>query len=314
MLMGISVMPMAMYFFFYATKVAKTETFMMVSSFLPFITYAIERTFSFFGLLDIGSISSGDFIAGGLIVAGAMYMIYMRHLHKHLPAIRAMRRKAVKEEKEASKSDYSMLCDTLEFCNGSHKDTARLLGISVEEVEAVHAGEGKRKFETGTGMKIGRNYHRHVASADALTHLSKREVLMQGLNGSIRNDEPCSLLFIDLDKFKPVNDTYGHEAGNELLKLVADVLVRAAPKGAIVARIGGDEFAIMIRKPTERSVMALKSKIKKNLLSPLKLESMAEAVHIGASIGVANFPEDAQTIKELMSIADSRMYSEKEER
>lgn len=313
LLMGLTVMPAAMYYFFYATKTAKTETFMMISSFLPFMTYAIERIFSNFGLLDVSNINSGHFIAGGIIVAGAMYMIYMKHLHEHIPVIKAKRKKAKKDEQEKGISDYDMLCETLEFCDNNNEEASKLLGISVSEVTAVYEAEGARKFKETKDLDIGRNYHRNVASCDALTRLSKREVLIKAMNGSIKLNQPFTVMFIDLDKFKPVNDTYGHEAGNEVLQAVADVLNVSTPKNSIVARVGGDEFVIMLRKSSAKQVTDLKKSIKQRLGTKFQVPAAFEAVQIGSSIGIASFPKDGKTAADLIKLADSKMYEDKDD-
>ena len=308
---GVIIEAPSIYAYFYSVMLVKTEKFMAIAALVPIFTFIFEYTLDVLGVLDASSITNIDILAGAIITLGALYMVYMRHIHEHVPAIKAKRQRAVEAEKEAGNSDYDMLCSTLEFCNHVHKDAAKLLGITVNEVGAVYEAEGERKFQTTKGLDIGRNYHRNVASADPLTRLSKREVLMKALRGAVKQEEPCTIMFIDLDKFKPVNDTYGHEAGNEILQAVAEVLNVSTPKDAVVARVGGDEFVIMLRNPTKKAVTKLEASIKQRLSAPMQVPAAFEPVQIGASIGVAHFPENASTAKDLMEYADAKMYLDK---
>ncbi len=163
-----------------------------------------------------------------------------------------------------------------------------------------------------------REYERqihHLATHDILTGLPNRflflEMLQQSIEVAGRSKQQFALLFVDLDGFKYVNDTFGHEAGDQLLILYASRLRQALRASDYVARLGGDEFVILVREVSST----------KNLVTLVKkiLEAVREPVTLGgrelfftASIGISVFPQDGRDKETLMKTADIAMYSSKE--
>ena len=151
------------------------------------------------------------------------------------------------------------------------------------------------------------------AHFDALTGLVNRRAfedrLRESLSRSLR-DETGVLLFLDLDGFKKVNDTEGHEAGDRLLVIVADRLREATRPEDTTARLGGDEFAVIASGcADEESIAALCERIISSITQPVRVDRLEHA--IGVSIGVARFPEDGSNLEEIVMKADSAMYSAK---
>jgi len=125
-----------------------------------------------------------------------------------------------------------------------------------------------------------------------------------------RNQERLALLFVDLDGFKSVNDTCGHEGGDRVLKELAERFVNVVRNSDDIARIGGDEFVILVtdvRGKDDARVVA--EKLIAEACRPF--ETCCQTVHIGASVGVAFYPDNGRTIQELMQTADKAMYSAK---
>jgi diguanylate cyclase (GGDEF)-like protein len=156
----------------------------------------------------------------------------------------------------------------------------------------------------------------HIATHDALTGLPNRLFLKQTLEQSLiysssinKVSEGC-LMIIDLDKFKEVNDSFGHTAGDLLLKDVAKRLKLALKNNQLVVRVGGDEFVIWAPNASIEEAQH----IAKNLVSvcdePVMINNLA--VNIGASIGIAHYPSQANTIELLMVCADTAMYQAKQ--
>lgn len=155
------------------------------------------------------------------------------------------------------------------------------------------------------------------ANHDALTGLPNRQLFEDRLARSIaraqRHAGGVSVLFIDLDRFKPVNDLYGHAAGDELLKQVGARLAKAFREEDTVARIGGDEFAVIVNEAVSAGAFAaLERKINTLLEAPFDIFS--NAVVVGCSIGMATYPDDASTLEALLALSDSRMYESKARR
>ena len=154
----------------------------------------------------------------------------------------------------------------------------------------------------------------HRAYHDALTGLANRNLfqdrLEHAINTARREQRGLGLLFIDLDRFKEINDTLGHAAGDELLKQVAVRLQASIRASDSVARLAGDEFVALIENVTDRQPLAgLAGKILAQLNEPFRLNGSLES--ISASIGIACYPEDALAPQELMQAADQAMYEAK---
>jgi diguanylate cyclase (GGDEF)-like protein/PAS domain S-box-containing protein len=156
----------------------------------------------------------------------------------------------------------------------------------------------------------------HVAHHDSLTALPNRllfnDRLSQAISLAKRDSHQFALLYLDLDRFKLVNDSLGHSAGDELLRMAAGRIRQQVRESDTVARIGGDEFAVILRDVTSReAVAAIAEKIIGTLTTRFDLTSRNQAVDIGTSIGIAIYPTDAQDIDAMIRQADAAMYRAK---
>ncbi len=152
------------------------------------------------------------------------------------------------------------------------------------------------------------------AQFDALTGLPNRTLfqdrLRQATFMSGRNGSSGALIFIDLDRFKWINDTLGHQVGDKLLVQVAERLVQCVRKTDTVARLGGDEFTVILQNLQDGSLVELiASNIINTLASAFDLDG--NEVNISGSIGITIFPQDSLDTKELLKNADSAMYQAK---
>jgi diguanylate cyclase (GGDEF)-like protein len=154
----------------------------------------------------------------------------------------------------------------------------------------------------------------YQASHDGLTGLANRglftERMEQAMAAAERNGRPVGLFFVDLDCFKAVNDEWGHDVGDELLRQVAQRLLATVRAGDTVARLGGDEFAIILSDVSGADeVDAAASRVERSFGDPFVIGE--HPLSIGASVGRAIWPEDAAEIESLMRHADSEMYRAK---
>ncbi len=153
------------------------------------------------------------------------------------------------------------------------------------------------------------------AQYDALTGLLNRTAFERRLADSIDDAQQAgshlAVLFVDLDRFKFVNDTFGHEMGDELLKEVAGALKENVRQNDIVARLGGDEFIMALQGMRDRSAASvIARKLVAILSSPFEIRG--KVLHVSASIGIAMFPKDGEDVASLTKNADSAMYQVKE--
>lgn len=155
----------------------------------------------------------------------------------------------------------------------------------------------------------------HQALHDELTGLPNRALLMrrtaEALAQATRSGSMSGFLLLDLDRFKEVNDTFGHPMGDGLLRVVAHRLTRSVRPGDVVARLGGDEFAVLL--PAVRTVTAAREvavRLRAALAEPVRLEGMS--FEIAASVGIAIYPTDGTTVEVLLQRADVAMYVAKD--
>ncbi len=154
-----------------------------------------------------------------------------------------------------------------------------------------------------------------LADHDPLTELINRRRFQQEFQGilslSLRYRHEGALLFFDLDQFKYVNDTSGHQAGDVMLKLVAGTLRQIVRKSDLLARLGGDEFALVMPETDAAGATRMASRILDGL-SRIELPTHGHIHRISASIGIALFPAHGKRVEDLMAHADLAMYQAKE--
>ncbi|HSI47742.1 MAG TPA: EAL domain-containing protein [Ideonella sp.] len=176
-------------------------------------------------------------------------------------------------------------------------EEGRLQGWRGVMADATDTVEGERRL-------------RELASTDSLTGLANRLTLRQALSEQLREGRRGALLSIDLDRFKAVNDSLGHSAGDELLKLVAERLRACLRPGDLIARLGGDEFAVLMAHSDQRpDASALAERLIKALAKSFDLQDRHQQV--GASVGVALLDGSVAGVDELLVQADTALYDAK---
>jgi diguanylate cyclase (GGDEF)-like protein/PAS domain S-box-containing protein len=169
-------------------------------------------------------------------------------------------------------------------------------------------------FHDITELRRKEEYIKHLAFHDALTDLPNRSLLMERLDHQIamseREPRGLAVMFLDLDRFKFVNDSLGHEIGDDLLKSVANKLQSLVRLNDTVARLGGDEFVILLDNPTNKIEIA---EIAKRIVATINepMEFRGKFAEVGTSIGIALYPNDGRTAAELIKNADTAMYVSK---
>ncbi|GAC14647.1 sensor domain-containing protein [Aliiglaciecola lipolytica] len=153
-----------------------------------------------------------------------------------------------------------------------------------------------------------------LAYRDSLTGLANRFLFSQlfdhEISQSQRQKKRFAVLFVDLDKFKQVNDNMGHDAGDAMLCAIAERLQKSLRKSDLVARMGGDEFAVIMSNIKDSETVA---KVTEKLIREIKkpVKSGANVMEVGCSIGISIYPDNAQTAEELLQHADAAMYRAK---
>jgi diguanylate cyclase len=180
-----------------------------------------------------------------------------------------------------------------------------LLGIYKQSLR-VRAHQKRRKLSESANAEL-----HHQATHDALTGLPNRTLFTAHLADAIATGRPFSLAILDLDRFKVINDSLGHGAGDALLRLVAQRLLLSVRAQDMVARAGGDEFLVLLCDVSHREEIELLARRWIDAVSePYRIHSTD--LFVSPSIGIARFPEDARDGQKLLARADEAMYHAKQ--
>jgi len=164
-----------------------------------------------------------------------------------------------------------------------------------------------------TKRKLIEDQFQHQALHDNVTRLPNRRFFVQKIESILANQEetrPFTVCFLDLDNFKTVNDSLGHDAGDQLLVQVSERIENTTRSDCFLARFGGDEFALLIPEYPPEAVATIGQRIISELSKPFMIKD--NSVYIGASIGMTRYPDDAINVNSLMQNADVAMYSAKD--
>ncbi len=199
-------------------------------------------------------------------------------------------------------------------------ETGKKIWISISG-EPVFDSSGVVRGYRGVGKDISERKQdeeriHFLANHDALTSLPNRamfnDVLALAIQNARRYDRNFAVLFIDLDRFKNINDTLGHEAGDRLLQEMGARLTQTVRASDVVARLGGDEFVVLVQEVSEaKQVEAVARKVLFTLVKPMVIQR--QECRVTASIGICMFPAEAQDEHALMKNADIAMYRAKED-
>jgi len=198
---------------------------------------------------------------------------------------------------------------------GSRRDgTSVALDLAVSEVE----GQADGRLFTAIMRDVGERRAseerlRHQALHDRLTGLPNRALFSEHLDRALaqhgRDARQVAVMFLDLDRFKIVNDSLGHAAGDELLRQAAERLRLGVRPTDVLARLGGDEFAVLLEGLMPIDATTVARRIISLFDEPFVIEN--QAVHVGTSIGIAHTLEEPQSAGDLLRHADAALYRAK---
>lgn len=194
-----------------------------------------------------------------------------------------------------------------EYCI-REKNVYALLNI----IPVMFDGDGLLTQVMMIGQDVGQKVElENLANTDGLTGLYNEWYFSRVLANLEKKKMPFALYYLDLDFFKPINDTYGHDMGDKLLKAVAQRLQTCIRSRDCAFRIGGDEFAVVYRADlTDAQRREKQALIVETLTQPYEIDG--KRLQIGASCGYAHYPEDSAAAADIRILADQRMYAEKE--
>lgn len=195
-----------------------------------------------------------------------------------------------------------------------------ILGIAYGIFLATHSRSTQVKLERAYSAHLEELSQRlrTMAYRDALTGLYNHryfyEQLSHELERSLRYGQPLTLLLMDMNNFKEINDTYGHMVGDKFLGLVGQIIACQIRSSDIGARYGGDEFVVILPNSSAAEGRLTADKLIEAVSNAAALSTNEEEVQLGISVGVATCPDDSRSAGELIEIADSRLYEVKAQR
>lgn len=145
------------------------------------------------------------------------------------------------------------------------------------------------------------------SQTDALTGLANRRTMDRWIQAWLKEGKPFSIISLDIDYFKQVNDTYGHQVGDQVLKYLAEVLLSNTRNGDFPCRYGGEEFCILLPNTSHQEAFIIAERIRTELQS----KNSPSGKPITVSIGIAVYPNDAETAQQLLQRADQALYTAK---
>jgi diguanylate cyclase (GGDEF)-like protein len=179
---------------------------------------------------------------------------------------------------------------------------SRSTHVDLERAYSAHLEELSQRLRT-------------MAYRDALTGLFNHryfyEQLSHEVERSVRYNQPLTLLLLDMDHFKEINDTYGHMAGDKFLGMVGQAISRQIRASDIGARYGGDEFVVILPNTGADEARRTAAKLEAAVASTAALSAIDDSVKLGVSVGIATCPDDSRAPGELLQIADARLYEVK---
>jgi len=197
-----------------------------------------------------------------------------------------------------------------------HAENLRLVNVDLEKQAAELSQTNVQLQEEVKERARSEEKIQYLAYHDGLTTLPNRalfsKILNHGISQAHRRKKELAVLFIDLDRFKNINDTLGHEAGDSLLQEVGKRLKQCLRESDTVARLGGDEFVVLLEDLEDQTrVSVVAHKILVTLVKPFT--TLGQEFRVTASIGISTYPTDGEDEKSLMKNADIAMYRAKEE-
>jgi diguanylate cyclase (GGDEF)-like protein len=271
-------------------------------------------TLTFNGVLDNTDINRYAFLVGSfieimfftLILTNKYYELNLQRLHRQKQLLKARK----SNEKFLEMKIQEKTSDLLHINKKLLKKTEELQ-ITKDQLtkDILERTEAEKEIEKQ------KNILHHQANHDSLTGLPNRALfntrLKQGIKKAKKKEKGLALFFIDLDKFKEINDSLGHDVGDRVLKIITDILKNSIRKEDTLSRLAGDEFTIIMEDVIySEDVSKLGHAILNMFAEPIRVDE--HVLYITSSIGISLYPQDADNEKDLLKYADTAMYRAKE--
>lgn len=300
---GLVIIAPMKYFEFTSTKHIGSTNFLTIVAFTPLLTFSLEGFMQVIDILPMADISFYELAGGTFIIFGVLMLVRSSVKQDRIIKNESMETRHMRVARERIEA-------TLTYFDGNKAESAKALNIKESTLEKIL--KGQKEYSKKNVQKIKDNFNDNVAMRDPITKLQNRLMFITNLNrmlnsGKVKNI--FTLYYLDLNDFKPINDTYGHEAGDFILKEISKRLHDKLCGVAEICRLGGDEFALTVIN-SEGKEQKFATIIEEIIIEKISLDKVS--VGVGVSIGWASSNETSNPNK-LLDIADKRMQKNKEE-
>jgi diguanylate cyclase (GGDEF)-like protein len=291
---------------FYATKTISAKYYSSIIALIPIFVLIYSYIYESFKADVNWGISNVDILAMLMVIGGNLSIAIFAIRDSKKAKTSELRAKNLLTSDDNVRHTTQLVKSAVKFANDDIKKTAKMLNVSEDLLIDLLSLEIDEEYELSVEnfQVINKNYYLNISTKDALTSIFNRGALEQQVQELIQEQKPFSLAFIDLNKFKQINDTLGHEAGDEVLKYVSKVMQQANSNG-INARNGGDEFVMVVFNEIDDIII----KFKELLAIPFDYED--KEIFVSASVGISTYKSGSIDLDELIKQADSQMYYNK---
>ena len=299
---------------FFSANTIKSENFLALAALSPFATLFWEWLFEPLTGISIKDFSTNDLIAGLIITFGCLLTAFAQIIKTRTSGVEVWR-EFVKEYDENDLEVYNskeIVEKTLNHYNQNYKQAAESLGVSKCTIHKISDNKNYGFRDSITGLVMA-NFKEYVANIDYLTKIYNRSGFEKVAEEFMSSTDLFTLMFIDLDKFKPVNDKYGHEMGDFVLKKIASRLIEIENSDIKICRLAGDEFVILFRNYEKSHILSILHLFEQMITKPIELPNK-KSVKLEASFGVSEYESDSTNLTELLDIADKNMYKHKKQK
>jgi diguanylate cyclase (GGDEF)-like protein len=312
---GIVVLSILKYFEFYVSKTLGAKYLMAMASLQIIGIYFIEKFLSLFNLIEMKDFSTENFIALGIILAGNI-TIAMAGFIKNMKFIKNGKISDTLENLEENfinnqvdfKAAKTNLNCILTMFNNDFKKVSKELNIDIEKIVLLTCKDfNDFKLSMQDAQSINNYASLNISLKDKLTRAYNRYYLEQKFDELITSKKDFELYYLDLNKFKPVNDKYGHLVGDKVLIEVANRINSILDEGDSLIRLGGDEFVILKLIKHESFL----DKITKIIECPISVDGFNEVINISTSVGILKDTLNYENLSTALDAADKIMYSHK---
>ena len=193
-------------------------------------------------------------------------------------------------------------------------ETTRLFHTVAEKTMALNHAKEELEKELEKKEKLEKHL-KHLASTDPMTELLNRrsffDICDRIMSRCIKNKQPLSCLIIDIDYFKAINDTYGHDIGDKVIQAIAKLMHENVRTGDFIGRMGGEEFAVLMPNTDMQSAYQISDRLRENI-AKYKMSVQGKSVSVTVSIGLASLKEGDKDIHTILKRSDTALYEAKE--